>query len=216
MSSQLWWYVARAGGLTAWALSAASVLGGLALSGKALDGRVRPNWQLDLHRFIGGLTVIFTIVHVIGLVADSYVHFGVVETLVPFASEWQPAAVAWGVIAAYLLVAVEVTSLLRSKIPKRVWRAVHLSAYALYGFGTLHALTAGTDTSGTVFPVLVAITTIAIAALTIRRIGELAKPATPRVSRRAESAAGAPTGAAVLGQFTGGSGAVGRSTGLDR
>ena len=36
MNQHLWWYVARSGGIVAWALVAASVLWGLALSTKAL------------------------------------------------------------------------------------------------------------------------------------------------------------------------------------
>ena len=55
MTSQLWWYVARAGGIVAWALLTASVLWGLILSTKLRPPRVRPAWTLDLHRFLGGL-----------------------------------------------------------------------------------------------------------------------------------------------------------------
>ena len=54
MTSQLWWYVARAGGIVAWALLTASVLWGLILSTKLRPPRVRPAWTLDLHRFLGG------------------------------------------------------------------------------------------------------------------------------------------------------------------
>ena len=39
-----------------------------------------------------------------GLVLDETVHFGVSELLVPFASTYEPGAVAWGVVALYLLV----------------------------------------------------------------------------------------------------------------
>ena len=57
MTGNLPWYVARSAGLLAWVLLTASVLWGLALSGKAkaFGRRPRPNWTLDLHRFLGGL-----------------------------------------------------------------------------------------------------------------------------------------------------------------
>ena len=90
MNQQLWWYVARSGGIVAWALLAASVLWGLFPSTKVLRGKPRPNWILDLHRFLGGLALIFTGVHVVALILDSYVHFGLTEILVPFASAWHP------------------------------------------------------------------------------------------------------------------------------
>ena len=147
MNQQLWWYVARSGGIVAWALLAASVLWGLALSTKVTAGGPRPNWILDLHRFLGGLALIFTGVHVVALVLDSYVHFGLTEILVPFSSAWHPAAVAWGVIGLYLLVAVELTSLARKRISKRMWRMTHFLSFPLFLMTTVHALTAGTDRS---------------------------------------------------------------------
>src|SRR5439155_733185 len=59
VSSHLIWYTARASGIVAWALLSASVLWGLALSTRALGKRPRPNWILDLHRFVGGAAVAF-------------------------------------------------------------------------------------------------------------------------------------------------------------
>lgn len=145
MSSQVWWYTARASGITAWVLVTASVLWGMALSTRALGTKVKGPWLTDLHRFLGGLAVVFTGVHMIGLWADSYIEFGPSELLVPFASAWKPAAVALGVVAFYLLLAVEVTSLAMKRIPKRWWKGVHFSSYALYALATVHLLGAGTD-----------------------------------------------------------------------
>ncbi len=132
MTNQIWWYTARAGGIVAWALLAMSVLWGLALSTKVLNGKPRPNWILDLHRFLGALALVFTGVHVVAIVADSYVHFGLTEVLVPLTGTWHPVAVAWGIIGAYFLVAVEVTSLLRRRLSKRLWRATHFLSFPLF------------------------------------------------------------------------------------
>lgn len=52
---------------------------------------------------------------------------------------------ALGVVALYLLVAVEVTSLLRNRLPRRLWRAVHSTSFALFLLGTGHALAAGSE-----------------------------------------------------------------------
>jgi predicted ferric reductase len=122
-----------------------SVLWGLVLSTKALGSRPRPNWVLDLHRFVGGAAVVFTGIHVISLMLDSYVEFGVREILIPFTSSYRPAAVAWGVIAGYVLLAVEITSLLRKRISKRLWRATHYLSFPLFVLATAHGVTAGTD-----------------------------------------------------------------------
>lgn len=145
MNSQLWWYLARATGLVAWALATAAVITGL-LFATRLTGRRPPRaWTLDLHRFLGGASVVFTGLHITGLVADNYMTFGASDVLVPFASPWKPAAVALGVVALYLLVAVEATSLLMRRLPRRWWRSVHLTSYGVFWLATFHLLSAGTD-----------------------------------------------------------------------
>ena len=146
MNPQVWWFVARSGGIVAWALVTLSVCWGLMLSTRAAARAAQPAKLLDLHRFLGGLAVTFTLVHVGGLVADSYVHFGWLEILVPWTSPWQPTEVAWGVIAFYLLATVELTSLLMRRLPRGVWRQVHRASFGLYVFATYHGLTAGSDT----------------------------------------------------------------------
>jgi predicted ferric reductase len=170
MDSQLWWYAARANGLVAWSLLALSVVWGLALSTKVLGKRPRPNWLLDLHRFLGAAALVFTAVHVVSIMADSYVHFGIVEVLVPLTGAWHPVAVAWGIASLYLLAAVEVTSLLRKRLSKRVWRATHFLSFPLFVFSTVHALSAGTDSQSLLLQgtVLAAVATVCV--LTIARL----------------------------------------------
>ena len=96
MTSQITWYAARASGIVAWALAAASVIWGLALSTRALGRSPRPAWLFDLHRFLGGIALVFTGVHVGAILLDTYVHFSIVNVLVPFTGTWHPVAVAWG------------------------------------------------------------------------------------------------------------------------
>ncbi|MGV3760146.1 MAG: ferric reductase-like transmembrane domain-containing protein [Actinomycetota bacterium] len=151
MDEKLWWYLSRATGLVAWGLAVASILLGLALASRALGKKPPAPWLLALHRWTGGLTIAFTLGHVGALVADSFVHFGWADVLVPFASSWRPAAVAWGVIAMWLLVAIELTSLQMRRLPKRLWRAVHLSSYLVAVLATLHGFAAGTDTRSGAF-----------------------------------------------------------------
>jgi len=140
-----WWYLARASGLVAWGLVTGAVVLGLWLSLRMSRNRPRPAWTLDLHRFLGGLAVVFTGVHLAGLAADSFVSFGLAELLVPFASSWKPTEVALGVVGLYLLLAIELTSLLMRRLPRRLWRGVHLTSYVLFVLATAHMLAAGTD-----------------------------------------------------------------------
>ena len=145
MAPEIWWYLARATGLVAWALAVGSLLVGLALATRAMGPKPKGPWLLDLHRWLGGLAVVFTALHVGALIADSYLDFSVIDAVVPFAAVWRPGAVAWGVAALWVMVPIEVTSLLMRRLPKRLWRAVHLSSYALAVMATLHGATAGTD-----------------------------------------------------------------------
>lgn len=176
-NSQVWWYVARSSGIVAWFLLTLSVTWGLMLRTKILNGRPTPRWLLDLHRFLGGLSVVFVAVHLAGLVADSYTHFGPVDLLVPFASSWRPAPVALGVVALYLLVAIEITSLLMRRLPRRLWRAVHMSSFATFVLSTLHAITAGTDARNSV---LILTVNVAVAAVLFLTLVRLLAPGRPR------------------------------------
>lgn len=187
MRGMLVWYIARSSGMVAWALLAASVLWGLSLSTKVLNGRPRPAWLLDLHRYLGGLATIFVIVHVVSLLADTYVHFGLASALVPFASTWRPAAVAWGVVGFYLLAAVEVTSLMRTKLPKRAWRAIHFASFPLFVTATIHALMAGTDTRTWEFELLAALAVALVVWLTGLRVSQGPRSGSKRPSQPAHS-----------------------------
>lgn len=185
--SHLFWYTARAAGIVAWALLAASVVWGLWLSGRVRPFGVRPAWVLDLHRFLGGLATIFVGVHVLAILADSYTSFGLSDVLVPFASSWHPLAVAWGVVGLYLMLAVELTSLARKHLPNRIWRAIHMSAFPLYTFATIHYLAAGTDATNPMSLAAIVVATGCIVALTIRRVSEMRARAARRATRTAPS-----------------------------
>lgn len=170
MNPQTWWYVARASGIVAWLMLTASVIWGILLSTKAFPEHRRPAWLLDLHRWLGGLTVGFVAIHLGALVADTYVHFGLSDLLVPFASSWKPGAVALGVVALWFLIAVELTSLGLRRLPRRVWRWIHLSSYAVFLLGSLHAALAGTDRSAWLYQVTAVASIAAVTWATIYRL----------------------------------------------
>ena len=197
MNEQVWWYTARATGLVGWALCTLAVVWGLALSTRLLGKRPAPAWLLDLHRFLGALATIFVVLHVAALVADSYVDFGLADVLVPLASSWKPGAVAWGIAAFYLLVAVELTSLARRRLPVRLWRLTHMASLPLWAVSTVHLLTAGTDAGNPAVQSAALLATGAVLFLTIVRVispRSAARAATlPRACQPPRSAAAAVT-----------------------
>jgi sulfoxide reductase heme-binding subunit YedZ len=165
---KLWWYVARASGVTAMVLASSSVVWGVALSSR-LTRRPRPAWVLDLHRYLGGLTVTFVGVHLGGLVADNFTHWGLSDLFVPLATNWHPIPVAFGIVGFYLLIAVEITSLLMKRLPRRVWYAIHLSSYGLWVLAMVHSFTAGTDRHAAWFLATLAIPGVAVVVITLFR-----------------------------------------------
>jgi hypothetical protein len=188
MNSQVWWFVARSSGIIAWALLTWSVCWGLLMSTRLLSRRVSPAWLLDLHRHLGGLAVIFTAIHIVGLVADSYVTFGWAEILVPMASSWKPGAVAFGVVSFYLLLAVELTSLAMRRLPRSVWRWIHRSSFVLFGIATYHGIAAGTDAGNPIFRVAAWGSIVVVAALTISLLASARRTRTVLRSLPATSA----------------------------
>lgn len=170
LDPKTWWYLSRASGLVGWLLLAASVLWGLFLSTRTLGKTAAPAWLLDLHRHLGGLAVVFVGVHMGGLALDNYVSFGLSDLLVPMATSWKPGPVAWGIVAFYLLVAIEITSLLQRRIPRRLWKSVHYLSFPLYVLATIHLVVAGTDRHNVLVRWAPVIATTLIVFLTIVRV----------------------------------------------
>ena len=141
----LWWYVARASGLVAWAAMTGSVLWGVLLSTRVLRSIDNPAWLAELHRWLGGTALIMIGLHMLSLMLDSWAHFSLTEVLVPLAAGYRPWPIALGVVAFYLLVAVYGSSLLRARMPRRFWKALHYGSYAAVVLVSLHAGWSGTD-----------------------------------------------------------------------
>jgi hypothetical protein len=91
---------------------------------------------------------------------------GLANVLVPLTGDWHPLAVAWGIAGMYLLLAVELTSLARPRVPRRLWRRVHYAGFAVYLLTTVHGLAAGTDGRAPAFLVANAVVAALVAGLT--------------------------------------------------
>ena len=168
------WYMARAGGIVAYVLLTFAVCVGMGLAGRArVPGfpRVAVN---ELHRFAGILAGTFIAIHVGSILLDPYVHFSVLQTLVPLSDTYRPVAVAFGIVAAELLIALAVTNRLRRVLPRRTWRRAHYLNFAVWAAATVHGITAGTD-NATMW--LMAIYVIAIAAVGGLAYWRFAEPA---------------------------------------
>jgi methionine sulfoxide reductase heme-binding subunit len=165
------WYTARAGGMLAFALLTASVVLGLALSGRA---RLRhwPRFAVeDVHRFAGLLAGTFVGIHVLALLLDTYVPFSLAQVVVPGTATYRPVATALGVVALELLAALAITNRCRKRLSYRFWRRAHYLNFAVWSLALVHGIAAGTD-SGTAWAVaLYALAAGSVAGLVVWRVG---------------------------------------------
>ena len=139
------WYLNRATGIVALVLMTLTLVLGVVVRRQVrLPGLPRFG-VVTLHRNVSLLSALLLVTHIVAAVVDSYVSIGWISVLVPFTSGWRPVQVAIGTLAIDLLVLIVVTSLLRGRIPVRLWRGIHWTSYALWPLAFLHGLTAGTD-----------------------------------------------------------------------
>ena len=140
------WDTARAGGLISYVLLTAAVSLGLVLRNRWQSSRWPRLVTNELHGYVSLLALVFIAVHVLAVAVDPFTHFGLTAVLVPFASHYRPLWMSLGIVAVYLLLAVWVSSRLRHRIGHRLWRQIHVLAFAVYGAATLHGLGTGSDT----------------------------------------------------------------------
>ena len=145
MTDQIWWNLTRASANIAMVLILLTVFWGVLLATRVLKPNDRPAWLRDIHTWMGGLALVFTIVHMLTLIADSYISFTFVSVLVPYASSWKPLPVSLGILGFYILGAVQITSLMMRKMKRTTWRRIHLLSYVQFVLVMAHTLTAGSD-----------------------------------------------------------------------
>ena len=180
MNEQVWWYLARAAGMLAAILMVGALVLGVLAATRALKEIDRPAWLVALHRWFSVLTAIAVVTHLLALVADSYLRFGLVELLVPFTSSWRPLAVTLGVVALYLFAVVHISSLAMKRLSKLWWRRLHTLSYVSVWAAVMHAGTAGTDTANVVYRGVALVLTMAA----VRRRAVARDPRSLRVRGR--------------------------------
>ena len=184
-----WWLVSRAAGVTAFALSSASVILGLAMAGKLArrPGAAR-RWR-SLHEHLAIGTLIALAAHGFALLGDHWMHPGIAGILVPFQMSYRPLATGIGIVAAYGMALFGLTFYARRRIGARRWRAAHRFVIVFWALGAAHALTAGTDASTVWMRAILGAATAAIVVLFAgrvlgRRRRPAARPAAPVGTRQ--------------------------------
>jgi predicted ferric reductase len=145
-SSTPFWFITRATGLVALVLLTASMALGLLASVRYQSPRWPRFVTAGLHRNASVLACAFTAVHIITTLADGFVPIRLQDVVIPFISAYRPVWLGLGAIAFDLLLALTVTSLIRTRLSYRAWRLVHWAAYLCWPVAVLHGLGTGSDT----------------------------------------------------------------------
>jgi sulfoxide reductase heme-binding subunit YedZ len=145
-NTQLFWFVGRGSGIVAYLLLTLSALLGIALS-RRWHGRQWPRLVVhEIHRWVTITVYCFLGIHVVMMLLDPYIGFGLADVLAPFVSGYRTLWLSLGIIAGELLLAVGASVWVRDRIGYRAWHILHGLAYPILLMSLLHALGAGTDT----------------------------------------------------------------------
>lgn len=146
MTSPLLWYLNRGTGVVLLVLMTLTTLLGVLATGRGF----RPWWPRfvtqGLHRSLAGTSVLLLGVHVVSAVVDEFVDIRWWQAVVPWGATYRPLYLSLGTLALDLVALVAVTSLLRARLPERVWRSIHVSSYVAFGLSVAHGLGTGTET----------------------------------------------------------------------
>lgn len=139
------WFITRSSGITAYLLLWLSMVWGLAVSSRILEGRLHGSFTYDFHQFISWLSIGFLGIHVVVLLFDQYLVFGPAQLLIPFISDYRPLWVGVGILSMYLTLLVTVTFYMRERIGTKLFSRIHVLSLVAFVGAALHGLLSGTD-----------------------------------------------------------------------
>ena len=139
------WIVLRAAGIGAYVMLFLSVVWGLVSTTAPFRKHVTKQSATLVHQFMATCGLFLLAIHLGFLLVDGFFPFSLADLLVPMRSAYRPVAVAIGIVAMYLVVAVVVASWLRKPIGTRWWKRTHLLAVPTFTLAMLHGIFAGSD-----------------------------------------------------------------------
>ncbi|HYO85740.1 MAG TPA: ferric reductase-like transmembrane domain-containing protein [Dermatophilaceae bacterium] len=143
--NEILWFLSRATGAVSVATLTVVVVLGLVTASRRRPRGIRSAVVMGLHRSLSLGASVFLVVHVATAILETYVSIGWISAIVPFTASYQRAWVGLGTIAVDLAAAIIITSLLRHRLPERVWKGVHLTAFAFWPIAVVHGIAMGTS-----------------------------------------------------------------------
>jgi methionine sulfoxide reductase heme-binding subunit len=145
LTESSYWYLTRASGFVSLVLFSVAFALGLLTAGRIWSPRWPRFVTESLHRSVSLVAVCLVFVHVITILLDRYVKIEIQDAVIPFVSAYLPLWVGLGAIAFDVILALILTSLLRARLTRFWWRAVHWLAYLGWPVALAHTIGIGTD-----------------------------------------------------------------------
>ncbi len=147
---RVFWYLSRATAITAYLVLWLSMVWGLQMTTRLV--KIWPGFPpaTHLHKFFAIFGLSLGVMHGLLLLGDQYMHFSLVQILIPFANTiYRPTWVGFGQLSLYLWGVILLSFYLRRKIGQKTWRTLHVLTFVTYASVFIHGITSGSD-SGTV------------------------------------------------------------------
>jgi len=142
------WYANRGTGVVLMVLLTLSTALGVLATARAGSARWPRFATQGLHRNVSLISGVMLLAHAITPIVDGFVDLRWYHLFAPVGGDYvrrERLPMALAALAFDLFLAITLTSLIRARLPHRIWRGLHLLSYLAWGVGVLHGLLIGTD-----------------------------------------------------------------------
>ena len=176
MSDAMLWFLNRGTGFVLLGVLTVTVLlGVLAARGRA--GSLLPAFvSRSLHRNLSLFGAALLVAHIATAVLDEFVDIRWWHAFVPWGAEYEPLWLGVGTLATDLIVAVLVTTAVRTRLGLGAWQRIHQLAYLAWTLGLVHGLMIGTESGETWALIGYSATALVVAVAVLVRLASAGAP----------------------------------------
>ncbi len=168
------WYISRISGIVAFILFGIIVSSGIVmttdLAGSTILKNISKAKIFTIHKFLVLIAVSVMCLHFLVLIFDNYMKPTLLDLLIPFKIQSNTNLIALGIIGFYLILTVTISSYLVDKLPKKLWRALHMLSFISFFLILIHGFFMGSDTHFIAIQIMYYFFGILVSLLTLFRI----------------------------------------------
>lgn len=144
------WYASRISGIVAFVLFGIIVSSGIVMTTDLAESKflkyISKGKVFTLHKLLVLIAVSIMSFHFLVLIFDKYLKPTIFDLLIPFKIGSNTNLIALGIIGFYLILTVTISSYLVEKLPKKLWRALHMLSFISFYIILFHGFFLGSDT----------------------------------------------------------------------